>query len=114
MNSEINHTIDPTLDPALRTLTKSRHRSVLYRLHETPENVVSFEALVDYIIQHDPASTNEDTVAIDLHHIILPKLTEYGWIDYDTDDETIRYARDASPEKLITGIHDLESNRQWA
>ena len=40
--------------------------------------------------RHDDTA-DSDAVRIELHHSHLPKLAAAGWIEYDSEDRTIRY-----------------------
>ena len=74
-----------------------RHRVLL----ELPnhDNPVRLPALADGIrsseipggkIRHDDTA-DSDAVRIELHHSHLPKLAAAGWIEYDSENRTIRY-----------------------
>jgi hypothetical protein len=74
-----------------------RHRVLL----ELPnhDNPVQLLALADGIrsseipggeTRHDDTA-DSDAVRIELHHSHLPKLAAAGWIEYDSENKTIRY-----------------------
>ena len=72
-----------------------RHRVLL----ELPnhDNPVRLPVLADGIrssereaTRHDDTA-DSDAVRIELHHSHLPKLAAAGWIEYDSENRTIRY-----------------------
>ena len=79
------------LDTVFRALANRRRRTVLYYL-TTCTYPIPFEELVDTVASQEseshvgdvPAEVYEE-VAVDLHQTQLPKLAEWGIVDYDTD-----------------------------
>ena len=75
-------------------------RRVLFELPKH-DNPVRFPVLADGVrsskipggrgkTRHDDAADSE-AVSIELHHKHLPKLAAAGWIEYDSENKTIRY-----------------------
>lgn len=105
------------LDRLFSTLSSRRRRWILYYLVSSEEEAVERAELADAILAHerndgqieDPPP--KDTIELDLHHSVLPRLKDEGYIDYDPRQGTIRY--DGPPELancLIT-IRALERSR---
>lgn len=59
------------------------------RLNALVDRVTRSETL-DATARHD-RPTNPDAVRAELHHIHLPKLAAADWIEYDSENEIIRY-----------------------
>ncbi len=70
---------------------------------------MTFEELVDVL--HDGGSTFEnghpqthETLAVQLRHTHLPKLTEYGVIELDHRNGDVRYHPDEQVETLLDSL----------
>lgn len=94
-------------------LANEHRRLILSYLAETDNDVTTFEDLVDHLLVHEAEAVDDltdESVAIALHHIHLPKLKEAGLIEYDTQSETVRYQADDMVEASlnVTAIVDQE------
>lgn len=105
------------LDRLFSILSSRRRRFVLYHLVTGNKAVVERAALATAVLAHEQhdESTEEpppkNSIVRDLHHSVLPRLKDEGYIDYDPRQGTIRY--DGPPELancLIT-IRALERSR---
>lgn len=91
------------LDTLFSILSSRRRRWVLYSLVSSEEAVIERAELVDTILAHEQTDGPGEeppprtTLEIDLHHKILPRLEDEGYIDYDSRQGTVRY--DGSPEQ---------------
>lgn len=99
-------------DTLYQLLADDRRRRVLSFLTRNSGEAVSVDRLVDDITEHEwpdpgPASHRE-RVAIDLHHVHLPKLADAGVIDHDPVDETVRYEGSESITILLDAADDIE------
>ena len=62
--------------------------------------------------RHDDTA-DSDAVRIELHHIHLPKLAAAGWIEYDSENRTIRYESriETIRSALRTTVDELDQVR---
>ena len=94
-----------------------RHRILL----ELPnhDNPVQLPALADGIRSSERGATryddtaDSDAVKIELHHSHLPKLAAAGWIEYDSENRTIRYESriETIRSALRTRVDELDQVR---
>lgn len=87
------------LDTTLNTLNHRHSRAVChyFRYHST--EVATVDDLVLFISEHDGQATDENDIAVHLHHATLPKLADAGFVDYDPRSETVRY-REPEPVEV--------------
>lgn len=80
-----------TADTALRLLAERRRRQVLRQLADT-DTPTTIDRLGEAILAAVGSETDitEEGLAIQLHHIHLPKLQEVGVIEYDQRGGTVR------------------------
>ena len=85
------------------------------------DNPVRLDALVDGVdgsetpgtaIGHDDTAESE-TIRTELHHAHLPKLAEAGWIEYDSENGTVRYETrvETIRSTLQTAVDELDQIR---
>lgn len=106
---------DPAwLDMALALLAERRRRVLLSNLADRPGEPVPTEDLVDVVRAHeapDPGPTDHRTrVAVDLHHVQLPKLADADVIERDAVDGTVRFTGSEELTTLVAEITDLEAS----
>lgn len=90
------------LDVLLRLLSDRYVRYVLSYLSTTPST--SLDELADVIAGFEAADRgtiigpeDHDRIRIRLYHVVLPKLDEHGYIQFDTTDQTIELTHVPSP-----------------
>ena len=66
-------------------------RVVLQYFDHHSTEVATVDDLGAYIRDQDPSEQDETHIAIRLHHVTLPKLADYGHLDYDPKSNTARY-----------------------
>lgn len=77
-------------DELFAILSHSYRREVLSALHERESRPSTLEELSQHIATvHENAHIEQ--VKLSLHHVHLPKLREFGVIEYDEQSKTIRY-----------------------
>ena len=85
---------DPT-DSLFWLLGNPRRRVVLAHLQRRADETVDVDEVIDAVAARerpDPGpGTHRERVAIDLHHVHLPKLADAGVIEYDPMERTLRY-----------------------
>ncbi|MFU8866690.1 hypothetical protein [Natronococcus sp.] len=90
---------------ALEIVANSERRSVLTRLRDSENNVVTLNKLVDHITSENPPPEpagvgRSEQIVLKLEHTHLPKLADIGLIEYDDRTDTVRYHPDERVEKL--------------
>jgi len=93
----------PTLDAAHRCLANERRRTVIDYLRADDDGTASLDDLIDHVIDQETNSPapNRERVAIDLYHVSLPMLADYGVIDFDERTETVRYRPSPDLERVM-------------
>lgn len=80
----------------LYDLFSSTRRRLLWQyMMETDDETVPFEELVEHLLLHESDEDSEfddhrTAISVGLHHTDLPKLDDFGLIEYDAPDKTIR------------------------
>lgn len=100
---------NPNLDNVLCLLSDSRRRQSIQILRQSPDEVLELEELLDELTRsaaEDPK--RRDHLAIQLHHLHLPKLACEDLIVYDRDDRQIRYR----PNQIVESVLDAISQKQ--
>lgn len=92
-------------DDLLQLLADHRRRAVLAYLRQSTDGVASLEELIDEIEGH--GASGEQEAAVQLNHIILPRLAEQDFIQYDRERGTIQYHHHPGLETLINTINGL-------
>lgn len=90
-------TVTAQLNTAFEALADSCCRCILYHLHsmqgEVAERVELVQTVQDFIKADGDTGggTNAETAMCSLHHQVLPRLQEAGYIEYDSRSGTVRY-----------------------
>jgi len=91
-------------DTALQLLADQQRREVLHRLVES-NGSASMDELISAVVTNTSSPRNPDEVrnhiAVNLHHVHLPKLQDTGIIEYDTSSEAIQYHSNELIEELL-------------
>lgn len=78
-------------DKIYAVLADHPRRLILHYLRDSPENMASRQQISEHISEHDLGPQRAETVAIKLHHVHLPKLTEAGIVEYNPQTGIIQY-----------------------
>lgn len=81
-------------------LADRQRRLVLIHLHDTNRSTIPLADLVEFL-QAQEDGESKRRVRINLLHRHLPKLADYGIIEYDRQTETVRYRGDTQLETLV-------------
>ena len=101
---------DPNVGEILRLLSAQYRRQTIRVLRNTPDGEVGFSELIDAIMQEAGATSDQrDRIGVQLHHNHLPKLREQGLIEYDRDEQLVRYRPDQQVETVMDGISAKQS-----
>lgn len=99
-------------DTLYRLLADERRRQLLSFLSDRAGEPVSVDRLVDEVAENerpDPGPANHrDRVAIDLHHVHLPKLADTGVVEHDPLDGTVTYEGPESIAILLDAADEIE------
>lgn len=101
-----------TIDKLFEILRNERRRCLCFIMADTDDEVFLLEELVDRFISQETTvdtteAENRDCIAASLHHIHLPKLADFGIIEYDERSSTVRCENFSMSEFGEWGIGDL-------
>ncbi|MFB6079544.1 MAG: ArsR/SmtB family transcription factor [Haloferacaceae archaeon] len=96
---------EETIDDVLRAMADEHRRRILYHLRANG-GVTDVDALVRHLSAR--TDLDPDSVAIRLHHVLLPRLAESGVVDYDPTRRRVRYCGGAFATELIESVGDRE------
>ncbi|MFC6767312.1 DUF7344 domain-containing protein [Natrinema soli] len=92
------------IDSSFIALSEPSRRSLCRYAIRTETERVSREELVDYVAERAPepvaADADRRTVALELHHVHLPKLANAGLIEYDRQRGVVHIDRATLAERL--------------
>lgn len=99
-------TDDSTLNQAFDLLGNQRRRYALKSMHATTETVLSTDDVADRVLAHDPDAGDRDSVLIELHHEVLPRLADEGIVDFDARTDTVRYRGGELVDDLLATLSE--------
>lgn len=109
------HTVtNNSLDACLQLVADRHRRRVIHHLrHETTETT-TVDELVDQLHSGDSPSKNgpsqdREKLAIQLHHIHLPKLAMHGVVEFEHRRGAVRYYPDKQVEAVLDSLPDEAS-----
>ena len=97
------------LDTYLRLVADRNRRMLLQELRIEANGKVRIDDLVDQLQEDRRANdlySDREQFAIRLYHAHLPKLAEHGVVEYDLEDETIKYQPDEQLEAVLDSLPD--------
>ena len=94
------------VDAVFTILSDEQRRHFLYYLVDEAGGEARVTDVADYLRTVESAATAEDSDAIlvDLHHRHLPKMEAAGLVDYDGEEETVRYHEDPLVEECLARV----------
>ena len=95
-----------SLDDIFKLLADSQRRQILTYLIQNADRPVPLEALLEELmrqtdISETDKSTERERLLIQLHHHQLPKLADYGMIEYNESLQLISYTEQRRVEALL-------------
>jgi hypothetical protein len=102
-----------SLDALFDALGTRRSRYTLYYLCRTGDGVATIDEVADSIVRREDASSESrpvpESIRIDLHHSVVPKLGAVGLLVYDPRSRTLRDWSHPFVEQWLEGTapHDL-------
>ncbi|WP_423747293.1 DUF7344 domain-containing protein [Haladaptatus sp. SPP-AMP-3] len=88
-----------SLDEVFKLLADTHRRHILIHLIETADQPVPLETLVEHL--QTRANTNREQLQTHLHHLHLPKLADYGVIEYNSSLQLVSYTEHPRLEALL-------------
>lgn len=96
------------LDACLRLVADHHRRRILQRLQREAHGATGFGDLVDELSDSRPGPDDEspdrERLAIQLQHTHLPKLADYGVVEYDRRSGAVRYQPDPLLEMVLDSL----------
>ena len=80
-----------TLDEVCRILAHHRRRQLLWYLMTKDTDVADLNELVTYLSEESDEARTVEQVRLSLIHTHIPKLADYGVIEYDRRNKDVRY-----------------------
>ncbi|WP_276300309.1 DUF7344 domain-containing protein [Halorussus lipolyticus] len=97
------------LDRLFEVLADGHRRRVLAYLADTDDGVAAFSDLVEHVADDSAGeSTDNERLAVSLHHTHLPKLADANVVEYDPRSEVVRYRGDG----LVTDWVELARSHE--
>lgn len=97
------------VDTLHSVLANRNCRHTLYYLHSSSDSATSVEDLIDYIVSQDDTPDDRETIALHLSHLVLPKLEDVGYIDYQNQRDTVQYQGNALLDWYLNLITNTQS-----
>lgn len=94
----------PSIYEIIAVLDQPIRREILQYFSEGSDQEAYVGELVEYLSDKDSQTSQpsgDDRIALRLHHVDLPKLAETGVIDYDPNEQLVRYEGDPSLERYL-------------
>ena len=108
MNKDYGN-MDEDLDGLFKVLADSRRREVLYSLKDSEADALTYDELVEEMVDEGYISENErERFEVEMNHNHLPVMDEKGIIEYDDRSNTIRPALDEVVYTLLETAEELE------
>lgn len=91
------------LDGLFRVLADERCRLTLWYLDARTDGVARVDELVAYIVEVGSV-TDEERARVQFHHVVLPRLYDHGFVEYDQRSRTVKYRRRPRLERILDAI----------
>lgn len=96
------------IDDALDVLADRQRREVLEYLIEETSDWATIEELAEHLASPESKRTNgartEKALETRLYHVHVPKLEEYGFVEYDARSGAVRDSADEQVGELLTTL----------
>ena len=98
-----------SLDACLKLVADRRRRRIIDQLRNDGNGQTTIADLVGQLDRGDHATRTDrppdrDELAIQLYHSHLPKLDDFGAVDYDLERGTIQYLPNAQLEAVLDSL----------
>lgn len=95
-------------DDAFEVLADRHRRQALRYFQTTGDDSASVEEIIEYAIEREGETVPRETLAVEFHHVTLPKLDNVGAIEYDRDSRTVQYCEPPLLEQVLTVLVENE------
>lgn len=100
---------DDRIDACLRLLADRRRRGVIHHLRDEATAVTTVDDLTDRLhgttsVSGSDRQRDREELATELTHTHLPKLADYGVVEYDRRSGAVRYHADEQIEALLDSL----------
>jgi len=114
LGREYHSVMNHSLDACLRLVSNRHRRRVIHHLRHEATETTTVDELVDQLHSGDSPSKNgppqdREKLAIQLHHIHLPKLAVHGVVGFDHRGGTVRYYPDKQVEAVLDSLPEEAS-----
>lgn len=106
-----------SLDDVFRALAASRRRAICRYFESSGDDDADFDELVDFVVETERAERTDDRpdhrqeVAVDLHHVHLPVLSEAGVVEFDPRSGSVLYGGDHQLDAVLAELTDGDALR---
>lgn len=106
--------VNSSLDESLHLVADRYRRRILHHLRNGSEGETEISDLVDRVLTAESTSEenqplDREQVAIELRHVHLPMLEDYGIMEYDAKMGTIRYLSNEQVETVLDSLPEDDS-----
>lgn len=99
-----------SLDTVLGLVADRDRRQAIQHLRHEADGDTSVDDLVDAVADGrsdgNDQTTHPERLAIQLYHTHLPKLAEYGVVEFDPGRRAVRYRADEQVERVLDSLSD--------
>ena len=87
----------------IEIIASQRYRDVLTYFYESDRTEASLGQLTEHLLKERSLgkSSGRDEMRIILHHSVLPKLADYGLIDYNIDESRICWVGHPEVDEIL-------------
>ncbi|GAA0679234.1 ArsR family transcriptional regulator [Natronoarchaeum mannanilyticum] len=100
---------DIATDEIYATLADQNRRLILRYLQDAMGNAASRHQLAEHISERSSGPQNAEAVAIQLHHIHLPKLMDAGIVEYEAQAGSVQYTPLPTVETHLDYVDESDS-----
>ena len=98
-----------SLDACLELVSDRHRRRVVHHLRHGTDGTTTLEDLVERLHSEgcdgkSGSLQDREQLAIQLHHTHLPKLAEYGVLEFEFGSGTVRYQADEQVEEILDSL----------
>lgn len=103
--------MEQSLDACLRVVADRHRRRIIQYLRHEANGTATFDDLVDQVHSRGSDSgnglpQNREELAIRLQHSHLPKLVDYGVVDFEHRSGAVRYHPNEQVEKVLDSLSE--------
>lgn len=99
-----------SFDALLQLVADRRRRQAIHHLRHEADGNTTIDDLVDRMhdggLDADGHPTDREQLAIQLYHAHLPKLADYGVVEFEPENGAIRYRPDEQFETVLDALPD--------